>query len=412
VTSYDPNPVVTIDGAVIPANTIINRIGLTFGRNDVFTQPEPGYASLELWVDADYALDVELSDPIFIDVDGAVSGTKRMFTGIISDIQISLGGFGDIGGYAIYSITAVSALASLNKRTAGEAGYDKEFDGDRIYNIAYEAFITSWSELSPTPWELLPLAGTWDSYEGTAIALVDNLATDIDQPGQYELTAYSAEITGALQLAQQAAQSGRGILYEKGDGSLYYDDFLKRQSYTPVSLNGDDILVSGLATDAQWSEIVNNATVTYKNGQQEVWREEQSVQLYGTLAGQRDTVLENKTDAENQAFAFIEARAYPRMYPNSISVALHSPTVSDTKRDQLLDVFCGTPLSVTGLPPVFGVLFNGFVENYTWEIREKEAFLTMGNSAFSESYPSIIWLQVDPLLTWATYPPLVEWEDV
>jgi hypothetical protein len=412
VTSYDPNPVVTIDGAVIPADTIINRIGLTFGRNDVFSQPEPGYASLELWVDADYALDVELSDPIFIDVDGAVSGTKRMFTGIISDIQISLGGFGETGGYAIYSITAVSALASLNKRTAGEAGYDKEFDGDRIYNIAYEAFITSWSELSPTPWELLPLAGTWDSYEGTTIALVDNLATDIDQPGQYELTAYSAEITGALQLAQQAAQSGRGILYEKGDGSLYYDDFLKRQSYTPVSLNGDDILVSGLATDAQWSEIVNDATVTYKNGQQEIWREEQSIQLYGTLAGQRDTLLENKTDAENQAFAFIEARAYPRMYPNAISVALHSPTVTDAKRDQLLDVFCGTPLSVTGLPPVFGVLFNGFVENYTWEIREKEAFLTMGNSAFSESYPSIIWLQVDPLLTWATYPPLVEWEDV
>lgn len=412
MTSYDPNPVVTIDGAVIPADTIINRIGLTFGRNDVFSQPEPGYASLELWVDADYALDVELSDPIFIDVDGAVSGTKRMFTGIISDIQISLGGFGETGGYAIYSITAVSALASLNKRTAGEAGYDKEFDGDRIYNIAYEAFITSWSELSPTPWELLPLAGTWDSYEGTTIALVDNLATDIDQPGQYELTAYSAEITGALQLAQQAAQSGRGILYEKGDGSLYYDDFLKRQSYTPVSLNGDDILVSGLATDAQWSEIVNDATVTYKNGQQEIWREEQSIQLYGTLAGQRDTLLENKTDAENQAFAFIEARAYPRMYPNAISVALHSPTVTDAKRDQLLDVFCGTPLSVTGLPPVFGVLFNGFVENYTWEIREKEAFLTMGNSAFSESYPSIIWLQVDPLLTWATYPPLVEWEDV
>lgn len=412
MTSYDPNPVVTIDGAVIPADTIINRIGLTFGRNDVFTQPEPGYASLELWVDADYTLDVELSDPIFIDVDGAVSGTKRMFTGIISDIQISLGGFGETGGYAIYSITAVSALASLNKRTAGEGGYAKEFEGDRIYNIAYEAFVTSWSELSPTPWELLPLAGTWDSYEGTTIALVTDLATDIDQPGQYELTAYSAEIGNALALAQDAAQSGRGILYEKGDGSLYYDDFLKRLTYTPVSLNGDDILVSGLATDAQWSEIVNDATVTYKNGQQEVWREEQSVQLYGTLAGQRDTQLENLTDAANQAFAFIEARAYPRMYPNSISVALHSPTVTDAKRDQLLDVFCGTPLSVTGLPPVFGILFNGFVENYTWEIREKEAFLTMGNSAYSESYPSIIWLQVDPLLTWATYPPLVEWEDV
>jgi hypothetical protein len=335
-----------------------------------------------------------------------------MFTGVISDIQIKLGGFGSIGGYAIYTITAVTALASLNKRTAGEIGFPKQFEGDRIYDICYEAFITSWSELSSTPWNLLPISGSWDSYEGTSITLVDDLATDVDQPGQYELHQYNDGITNALSLAQEAAQSGRGILYERSDGSLHYDDFLKRLTYTPISLSGNEILVDGLTTDAQWSEIVNEATVTYKANAEESWRDEQSTQLYGELYGTRATQLENLTDAYNQAFAFIEARAYPRMYPNSISVALHSPTVSDAKRDQLLDVFCGTPLSVTGLPSVFGILFQGFVENYTWEIREKEAFITMGNSSLKESYPSIIWLQVEPALTWATYPPLVEWEDV
>jgi hypothetical protein len=36
----------------------------------------------------------------------------------------------------------------------------------------------------------------------------------------------------------------------------------------------------------------------------------------------------------------------------------------------------------------------------------------MGNSSLKESYPSIIWLQVTPTTTWATYSPLVEWEDV
>jgi hypothetical protein len=412
VTNYDPNPVVTINDVVIPGDTVINRISLNFGRNDIFSQPQPGYASLELWADTNYALNVNLSDPITIDVDGAVSGTKRMFTGIISDIQIRLGGFGSVGGYAIYTITAVTALASLNKRTAGEANFPKQFDGDRIYDICYEAFITSWSELSSTPWNLLPISGSWDSYEGTSITLVDDLATDIDQPGQYELHAYNDGITNALSLAQEAAQSGRGILYERGDGSLHYDDFLKRLTYPIVSLGVDDVLVDGLTTDAQWSEIVNEARVTYKANAEQSWRDEQSTQLYGELYGTRSTQLENLTDAYNQAFAFIEARAYPRMYPNTISVALHSPTVSDVKRDQLLDVFCGTPLSVTGLPAVFGILFQGFVENYTWEIKEKEAFLTMGNSSLKESYPSIIWLQVEPALTWATYPPLVEWEDV
>jgi len=412
VTNYDPNPVVTINGTAVSPDTVINRIGINFGRNDIFTQPQPGYASIELWVDANISLDIDLSYPIFIDVDGAVSGTKRMFTGVISDIQISLGGYGSTGGYAIYRITAVTVLSALNKRVAGFSNFPKQFDGDRIYDICYDAFITVWGELSETAWEDLPISPTWDSYEGISVALVTDLATDIEQPGQYELTAYNDGTTNALTLAQDAAQSGRGILYEKGDGSLYYDDFLKRLTYTPVSLGTDEILVDGLATDSQWSEIVNDATVTYKANAQEYWRDEQSIAFYGELSGTRATQLENLSDAYNQAFAFIAARSYPRLYPNTISVALHSPTVSDAKRDQLLEVFCGTPLSVDGLPPVFGNLFQGFVENYTYEIKEKEMFLSMGNSSFKESYPSIIWLQVEPGITWAAYPPLVEWDDV
>jgi hypothetical protein len=412
VTNYDPNPVVTINGTAVSPDTVINRIGINFGRNDIFTQPQPGYASIELWVDANISLDIDLSYPIFIDVDGAVSGTKRMFTGVISDIQISLGGYGSTGGYAIYRITAVTVLSALNKRVAGFSNFPKQFDGDRIYDICYDAFITVWGELSETAWEDLPISPTWDSYEGISVALVTDLATDIEQPGQYELTAYNDGTTNALTLAQDAAQSGRGILYEKGDGSLYYDDFLKRLTYTPVSLGTDEILVDGLATDSQWSEIVNDATVTYKANAQEYWRDEQSIAFYGELSGTRATQLENLSDAYNQAFAFIAARSYPRLYPNTISVALHSPTVSDAKRDQLLEVFCGTPLSVDGLPPVFGNLFQGFVEDYTYEIKEKEMFLTMGNSSFKESYPSIIWLQVEPGITWAAYPPLVEWDDV
>ena len=412
MTNYDPNPVVTINGTAVSPDTVINRIGINFGRNDIFTQPQPGYASIELWVDANISLDIDLSYPIFIDVDGAVSGTKRMFTGVISDIQISLGGYGSTGGYAIYRITAVTVLSALNKRVAGFSNFPKQFDGDRIYDICYDAFITVWGELSETAWEDLPISPTWDSYEGISVALVTDLATDIEQPGQYELTAYNDGTTNALTLAQDAAQSGRGILYEKGDGSLYYDDFLKRLTYTPVSLGTDEILVDGLATDSQWSEIVNDATVTYKANAQEYWRDEQSIAFYGELSGTRATQLENLSDAYNQAFAFIAARSYPRLYPNTISVALHSPTVSDAKRDQLLEVFCGTPLSVDGLPPVFGNLFQGFVENYTYEIKEKEMFLSMGNSSFKESYPSIIWLQVEPGITWAAYPPLVEWDDV
>ena len=412
MTLYDPNPTITVAGNALSDDVVINQINIAYGRNDIFTQPQPGYTTFELWTDADISIDVELSDPVTIDVLAATTGTKRLFAGTISDIQISLGGYGDVGGYAIYKVTAVGPLAQLNKRTAGEAGFPKQFEGDRIYDICYEAYITSWSELSSTPWNLLPIVGSWDSYEGASITLIDDLATDIDQPGQYELHNYSDGITNALSLAQDAAQSGRGVFYERGDGSLHYDDFLHRLTYPAISLGADEILVDGLSTNAQWSEIVNEATVTYKDNAEQSWRDEQSTQLYGELYGTRNTQLENLTDAYNQAFAFVEARSYPRTYPEQLSVALHSPTVSDAKRDELLDVFCGTPLSVTELPGVFGILFDGFVEQYTWVIKEKEAYLTMVNSSLKESYPSIIWLQVEPALTWATYPPLVEWEDV
>jgi hypothetical protein len=412
VTLYDPNPTISVNGVALSDDVVINQIGISIGRNDIFTQPQPGYATFELFTDAEISIDIELSDPVTIDVLAATTGTKRLFTGTISDIQISLGGFGSDGGYAIYKVTALGPLAQLNKRTAGEAGFPKQFEGERIYDICYEAYVTSWSELSTTPWNLLPIVGTWDSYEGASITLIDDLAADIDQPGQYELHTYTDGITNALGLAQLAAQSGRGIFYERGDGSVHYDDFLKRLTYTPVALGADEILVDGLTTNAQWSEIVNEATVTYKSNAEQSWRDEQSTQLYGELYGSRTTQLENLTDAYNQAFAFVEARSYPRTYPEQLSVALHSPTVTDAKRDQLLDVFCGTPLSVTQLPGVFGILFDGFVEQYTWVIKEKEAYLTMVNSSLKESYPSIIWLQVEPALTWATYPPTVEWEDV
>ncbi len=412
MTLYDPNPTISVNGVALSDDVVINQIGISIGRNDIFTQPQPGYATFELFTDAEISIDIELSDPVTIDVLAATTGTKRLFTGTISDIQISLGGFGSDGGYAIYKVTALGPLAQLNKRTAGEAGFPKQFEGERIYDICYEAYVTSWSELSTTPWNLLPIVGTWDSYEGASITLIDDLAADIDQPGQYELHTYTDGITNALGLAQLAAQSGRGIFYERGDGSVHYDDFLKRLTYTPVALGADEILVDGLTTNAQWSEIVNEATVTYKSNAEQSWRDEQSTQLYGELYGSRTTQLENLTDAYNQAFAFVEARSYPRTYPEQLSVALHSPTVTDAKRDQLLDVFCGTPLSVTQLPGVFGILFDGFVEQYTWVIKEKEAYLTMVNSSLKESYPSIIWLQVEPALTWATYPPTVEWEDV
>ena len=413
MTEYDPYPTVTFAGTTTYADKTISSIAIRMGRDDVMDQPQPGYASIRLWTDASEPLDVALSQSVSIAIDKGTTGTQEIFYGTISDIDISLDAYGSDGSIAVYSITAVGPLAQLNRRLVGAANFAKENDGTRILNILSEAFLTEWDDVAPTlTWAALPIGTTWDSYDAVGQALVDSLVGNIDTPGQYELMAYNDGDADAYTLAVEAANSGRGVLWENGTGSLHYDDYLARSLATPLELTADDILAQGLRTAAQWGEIVNDAIVTYRAGQTEA-RDEQSIILYGQLTGTRSTQLHNLADAEAQAADFIESRAYPRMYPETITVPLHSPTVSDATRDALAAVYNGLRVSTTELPAVFGTTFDGFVEGYTWNLTRYTAELALTCSAYSETYSSIIWYQIPPTTTWAGYTPsTTEWQEL
>ena len=413
MTDYDPYPTVTFAGTTTYADQTISSISIRNGRNDVTEQPQPGYASISLWTDANDPLDVALSQSVSIAIDKGTTGTQELFYGTISDIDISLQAYGSDGSVAIYTITAVGPLAALNRRLVGAANYAKENDGTRILNILSEAFLTEWDDVAPSlTWAGVPIGVTWDSYDAIGLALVDNLIANVDVPGQYELEAYNDGETDAYSLTTIAANSGRGVLWEGQDGDLHYDDYLARSTATPLVLTADDLLAQGLRTQAQWGEIVNDAIVTYRAGQTEA-RDEQSIILYGQLSGTRETVLHNLADAEAQATDFIESRAYPRMYPEQLTIPLHSPTVSDATRDALAAVYNGLRVSTTELPAVFGTTFDGFVEGYTWNLTRYTAELALTCSAYSETYSSIIWYQIPPTTTWAGYTPsTTEWQDL
>ncbi len=413
MTTYDPYPTVTFAGATTYADNTIASISIRSGRDDVTTQPQPGYASISLWTDASEPLNVALSQSVSISIDKGTAGTQEIFAGIISDIDISLDAYGSEGSIARYAITAVGPLSQLNRHLVGGSNYAKEFDGTRILNILTEAFLQSWSDVGATiKWSDLPNGVTWASYDATNQALVDNLVANVDVPGQYELQAYNDGEADAYTLTTNAANSGRGVLWEGGDGDLHYDDYQARASATPLELTADDILARGLRTAAQWGEIVNDANVTYRAGTANA-RDEQSVILYGQLSGSRTTQLHNLTDAQNQAADFIESRAYPRMYPEQITIPLHSPTVSDAKRDSLAAVYNGLRITTEALPAVFGTTFDGFVEGWTWNLTRYTADLTLTCSAYSETYSSVIWYQIPPTTTWAGYTPsTTEWQDL
>ncbi len=383
------------------------------GRKDVIEAVQASYARIVLWTPADTPLNVSLSDSVSITIDKGTSGTATIYTGIISDIDITLPQYGDVGSIAEYSITAVGPLAQLNKRVAGSLGYAKQFDGDRMFAILSEAFLTSWSDVSPTLiWSSVSNIATWASYEGSNQELIDALSTTIDRPGDYELTAYNDGIINALTIAQDTAQSGRGVLYEAGNGHLHYSDYTSRINAPIVNLTTDDLLTEGLRTAAQWSEIVNDITISYKNDQEKYARDEVSVESYGELSGTRATTLENGTDAQAQANDFLESRAYPRVYPESLTVALHNPNVSDATRDALIQAENGTAITTSDLPAVFGTVFEGYLEGYSWRLTRYEAYIDLICSAQTETYPHQLWLQIAPLVTWAEYNPITKWSDL
>jgi hypothetical protein len=424
MTTYEPYPTVEIDGASFNPEYALSSVRISSGRKDVLNQPEPSYASIELWTDASQPLDVELSDSLTVSINKGTTGTQTVFTGTISDISISLPQYGDIGSIARYSVTAVGALALLNKRLAGTLGFAKEFDGTRILNILTEAFVTEWDDLDTvTTWADLPNDVTWLSYDATSLALVDDLTANVDVPGQYELKAYPSGSGGgqanAYELAQQAAQSGRGVLWEDGEGGLHYDDYAARALATPYPLTPDDLLANGLSSNMQWGQIVNDVTLTYGGsgggggggGGSVNAQDQQSKILYGQLAASKDTILFNESDAQDQAEAYLASRAYPRNYPAVFTVPLHSPTVSDATRDQLAAVYSGLRISTSDLPAVFGQTFDGFVEGWEWNLTRYTADLSLFVSAYSETYESQIWLQVPNTTTWNTYNPATIWEN-
>ena len=383
------------------------------GRRDIMEQPQPGYASVTLITDADTPLDIQLSYPVLIKIKDTAGVDQTIFGGTVSDIDISLSAYGSVGSIAQYSITVVGPLAQLNRRTAGGMNYAKEFDGTRIFNILSEVFLTAWDDIGPTiTWAELPAVATWDSFDGVAEAVVANLVTDIDQPGQFELELYNDGEANALSLVQIAAQSGRGVLYEGPTGELFYDDYVSRTLETALPLTADDINSKGLSTAAQWSEIVNDASVSYRAGT-ETFSDGTSIFLYGQQSGSRATVLHNAADALQQAEDFVASRAYPRMYPETISLPLHTPTMGNATRDALIAAHVSTLITTAALPAVFGTTFQGYVEGINWQLTRYTADLTLTVSEQTETYPSLIWFQIPVTTTWAGYTPITDrWMDL
>ena len=406
---YTIDPKILINDVEYRQDTI-NGVTLTNGRTSVDEQPRAGYATINLVTPDNTFPNIEIDYKVVVKVDDSTGSEVTLWTGWVSDIESSLGAFGSTGRLNSQRITAIGSLSKLNRRLVGFDGYPKENDGDRVFDIIKEGAGVTWAEYQPASdtWADVNALLQWQN--------VDILVGNIDQPGDFELVAYSGGETSALSLAQAAAASGLGVLYESPDGKINYSDYSSRTD--EVALNGftaidsDAILARGLSSISRLNDLANEIEVVYKNNQTEIDDEPTSIALYGRYAAKINTLLENDFDAEQRVEYYLETRAFPRRTLSSINLALHLDQVSNTMRDSMLPMIVSKPISIAGLPTsIYPETFSGFVEGFTWTINRNELFLTLNISEYALSQLQMNWSQVPPALEWADVSATLEWQE-
>lgn len=406
---YVINPSVRIADVEYNDKTI-NGVTLTNGRSNVDEQPRAGYATISLVTPDNTYPAIEIDQRVTVRVDDSNGNDVILWRGWVSDVVTTLGNFGSNGWLQQQQITAVGSLSKLNRRIVGGSGYPKEFDGDRIEQIIFETAGTTWATWQPATdeWQDVDPLLTWNSS--------DILIGDIDTPGDFELTDYSAGEASGLTLAQTMAASGLGILYEDPMGKIAYDDYTSRTD--DVSANGftdipaEAILTAGLSSVSRLSDLANDVEVTYKANASERLEDTNSIALYGRYSAKVSTQLEKQVDAEQRAQYYLDTRAFPRRELQQISLALHLDQVTDVNRDALLPMRVSKPIRITSLPmSIYPEIFAGFVEGYTWTINRNELFLTLNVSEYGFSQLEMNWLQVPPTVEWQDVSATLEWQE-
>jgi hypothetical protein len=406
MTIWTPTWSIKIDGVEYKDVSLTN-LNLGCGRNDIYTQAIAGYCNLTLINLDDSAIVPAINSGVTIYVNDSNGDPVALFGGSITDIIVGVQSGGSIGITQTVSITALGALSRLPK-VLTEGVLVKELDGEQIYDVLQGILYGAWNEV--------PAALTWAAYDPTTTwANAENSGLGEIDTGNYELTARSADVTDAYSLVAALANSGLGYLYENAAGQISYADSTHRTSYLStngyVDLSANNAFASGLQLATRSGDVRNSITIQYKNNQQVSDFEQDSIDIYGTLAQSIQTTLEHTADATSQAAFYLGLRAYPRANFNQISFPIGSPELDDSDRDNLLNVFMGMPVTINDLPINMGLRFQGFVEGWQIQAGINSLTLSMYLTPTEFSLQAMKWNDVSGAETWNTLSNTLIWDD-
>jgi hypothetical protein len=397
--TFQPAPTVSIGGVDYTGDTI-NAVQIRRGRDTVYAEPQPGFASFQLIDKTGDGIPIEVGDRVLIDLEPG----RRVFFGTVTDWTATLydAGLRDRPA-ALVSITAVGPLLRFNRRVIYFDGRQAETDGARILDIVTEALSIPWEEAVGT-WA--DGVGTWEDQSAQPFD------ADLIDPGVFDLAAVPANDSGyvALTLAQEAASSGEGILFETADGFIGFANADRRPANRAAGAYqiAENLVRADLDTTSQLADITNRVTVNYATGS--VSDEDvDSIQRFGPYASQIDTQLVNLTNAEARAESFLARHAVPTVQMGSVAVRLDG--LEQTLADDLLDLDLNDAVRVP-VPTTMGPTNRtGFIEQVVLRFDPFRAEVVWNVSDYRLSEASQRWGQVDPTLAWEDVSATLAWQD-
>lgn len=397
---------VEIDGVEYKDVALAN-LNIGSGRTDIYTQAIAGYCNLTLINLDESAITAQVNSAVTVYVNDSTGNPVALFGGSVTDIIVGVQSGGSIGITQTITITALGALSRLPK-VLTDGVLSKDLDGNQIFDVLSGILYGAWNEV--------PAALTWAGYNPTTTwANAENSGLGEIDTGNYELTDRTASTIDAYSLVAALANSGLGYLYENAFGQIGYADSTHRSTYLStngyVDLSANDAFAQGLELATRSGDVRNSITIQYKNNQQVSNFDQESIDIYGTLAQSIQTSLENGADATSQAAFYLGLRAYPRANFNQISFPIGSPEIDDSDRDNMLNVFMGMPVTINDLPINMGTRFQGFVEGWQFQAGINSLTLSMYLTPTEFSLQAMKWNDVSGAETWNTLSNTLIWDD-
>jgi hypothetical protein len=363
------NPVahVYVNTSTEYSGSTLADVSITYGKKDQTEKFRASFASVTMVCDG-AGLPILLNDKFTITFEDSTATEQLIFTGRVFDISTKM----LAPDWLEITYQLMSPLAHLGRRIVGYSGYSEQYEGERIAAILEEAGQITWAQAGGT-WA--DQTGTWLQYE--------SISGSIDT-GLYNLHSYNLDPGSVTDFLNICELSGLGFLYETTDGLMNYGDIKDRVDRVVAigweAISPDDVLLSGIESQVS-TQFTSTAVIvsSYNNSHTILVSLNSGVGDFGKIYENFETWIKANGDLESWAKWYVVR--FGNDYPVLSSFTIPLSQVSDAVRDDLIQMFPGLPVEITGLPAgVASSPYQGYVEGYTWRINQGEAFMTLNIS--------------------------------